>query len=399
MATSYLSIACAEPFSDYTGGTDIKSGPFGRGVVLINTDYTSASVALVSFDGQILSSAFTGSGERLMSGDLAAPTMPVVGDDVVILDRANALVSWFDVRKGETRGQFHVDGDERGRNPWDYLPISPEKAYVTRYDRWPGKTVHGDVIVVNPKTASVLSPVEKRIPIEPSLTLPSEDDWVHPARGVVVGDRAYVTVVVATVDYKYSDSYLVVIDTNSDAVIEAKPLTGLHDCTSVALSPERDRLAIGCSGDLHAVGALSQERSALAVLSLPDLAEVKRISPSVFATGPVGFSLSFASSGSVLISTFGDGEAGTDDVAALIDLSTEKAIEVHRTGPVQLGAILCPARIDGAEESRAPEACFLTDAGSQETLRFSVNQGVLGDPTSIRIDDGNGHPPRYLGQF
>lgn len=181
--TASLLGGCYPPPPGYTGGTDIPPGPFGRGLVVIDTDYASSNVALLSFDGAMLSSAFTGSGKSLMSGDIVAPTMPSAGEDVVLLDRAYSIVTWVDVRTGKFREQYHADGDELGKNPWDYLPVSPEKAYVTRYDRWPGNSRHGDMIVVNPKTASITAPVEKRIDLAKWIALPSKDYQVHPARG------------------------------------------------------------------------------------------------------------------------------------------------------------------------------------------------------------------------
>lgn len=395
-----LLVGCDEPPPNNTGGTDITPGPYGRGLVVIDTDYSSSNVALISFDGEMLSPSFISSGHGRLSSDVAVPTMPIAGDDVVLLDRASSVMTWVDVRTGEIREQYHSDRDELGRNPWDYLPISPEKAYVTRYDRWPGNSVHGDMIVVNPKTVSLGAPVDKRIAIAKSINLPGKEYWIHPARGVVVGDKAYVTTVIATPDYDYSTSYLVVIDTTTDEVLEAKELSDLRDCTGIAVSPDSTELAITCSGDLHAGEKVTQAGSALLVLAVGDLSEKKRIAASKIAAGPLGYSLSYATDRSIVVTAFGDDAVEKGDVVKLVDLDTEEVRDLHHAGPVQIGAVLCPARVDGATEGLEPEACFLTDADSFSVLRFPVGGGgVLGDPRTISVDEGRGRPPRYLGQF
>lgn len=400
MMALQLLTGCDEPLPVGTGGTDIAPGPFGRGLVVIDTDYQSSNVSLISFDGAMLSPTFISSGNGQLSLDIAVPTMPITGDDLVFLDRGFSIMTLVDVRTGKQREQYHVDRDELGRNPWDYLPISPEKAYVTRYDRWPGNSVHGDMIVVNPKTVSLGAPVEKRISIAESISLPSKDHWIHPARGVVVGNKAYVTTVIATLEYKYATSYLIVIDTQTDEVLEAKPLDDLHDCTGIAVSPDATEVAVVCSGDLHAYGEVTQAHSALVVLSLADLTEKKRIAASKIGVGPLGFSVSYATARAVALIAFGDDKTETDDVAKLVDLDTEQVRDLHRAGPVQLGAVLCPARVDGAAGGLDPEACFLTDADAFTVVRFPVGAGgSLDAPRTFPVDEGRGRPPRYLGQF
>jgi len=397
--------ACGlEPPQPDTGGTDVESGPFGRGLVLIHTDFQSTNVSLLGLDGSIISRSFTSSYEAQMSWDIAAPTMPSTGGDIVLLDRAFGVVSWFDVKTSDIREQFHADNDDLGKNPWDYLPISPEKAYVTRYDPVPVKGHHGDVIIVNPTTANVLSSVDKRIDIASALHL-SKGYVVHPARGLVIGDRAYITTVNATPDYEYTTSYVVMIDTTTDEVIGVQELSGLWDCTGIAAAPDKSELAVICSGNLQASwvassGNTGTSRSAIVLLSPEDLSEKKRILAEKVSIGALGFSLSYAAQRALVFSSFGNEKQGdTDDVAKFVDLDSEEVRDLRRTSPVQIGAVLCPERLDDAPADRDPEACFITDADDFVVIRFPVENGSLGIPRAFDVNEGRTRPPRYLGQF
>lgn len=383
-----------------TGGTDIEPGPFGRGVVTVNIgdDYDAANTSLVGMDGRVLSQSFIAAG---LSGDSAAPSAASAGQDVVLLDRRYSLITWVDVKTGKIREQFHADGDELARNPWDYLAVNDHKAIVTRYDGWPGNSAHGDLLIVDPSTASVTAPVERRLDIAASLALP-EEHVAHPARGFIVGERAFVTVVVATIDYaEYGDSVLLVLDPETDDLLEARPLSGLSDCTGVAVSPSQTTLAVVCSGDIHADAPDDPARSGVVLLDLPTLSEKQRFAASALGPGPLGFSLSFASDNLLVVTGFGDGASNNDDYATVIDLNTGVSDIIHRTGAVQLGAVLCPQRLDGQEGSDAtPPACFITDAEAGELLRFPLVGGALSSPERILVDaDVVGLPPRYLGQF
>lgn len=386
--------ACASPAPEAPRGTDVAPTAFGRGVFTVNTDYQSTNISLVGLDGSRLSGSFLSSdlSSSALSADVYPPSMTLPGDDLVLLDRSRSLVTWADVRTAEIRAQFHA-GDKDAQNPWDYLPVAADKAYIVRYQPTsPGGS--GDVIVVNPMTASVTTPVGARVAIDTSL--PS-GYGAFPARGVVAGGRAYVVVVVATSDYQYDSSYIVAIDTTTDKVVQTRTIDGVHDCTGMALSPSGAELALSCSGDLLADGSLSQANAGVVLLATEDLSERGRFDASALGAGVPGFFLSYASERKLLAVLTGNVNDTIDDAAVEIDLDSKKPREVHRAPPFQIGAALCPARIDG--KTGEPPACFITDADKGVLLRYPVDGGSLGAPTSIVVDDEIGLPPRYLGQF
>lgn len=386
--------ACNPTVPEATGGTDVAPTAFGRGVVTVNTDYQSTNVSLVGLDGRRLSESFISSASKL-SSDVFAPSMPVSGDEVVLLDRSSAIVSWVNVRTAAIRAQLHVD-DERATNPWDYVPVAPGKAYVTRYDAAGGKdATNGDVVIVDVEGAALGAPIDVAAAVGLGAGF-----GVHPARGVVHGDRAYATVVVHTPDYEYGTSYVIAIDVQTDAIVAVQPLDQLHDCIGIALSPSGEELAIACSGDLLAGAPSTQAGAGLVLLARADLSEKKRFAPTLLGQGPPGFFLAYAAEHAVLMSTLGNADDRFDDTAITVDTTSGDVREVYRAAPVQIGGVLCPARIDGKSDgATASPACFVTDAEKGVLVRFPVENGLLGDPVRLLVDETVGLPPRYLGQF
>lgn len=398
-AIAFVLAACNPTPPEGTGGTDVAPGPFGRGVVSVNIgdSFDSTNVSLIGIDGRRLSESFISS-TSLLSSDVYPPTMPVTGDDIILLDRKQSIVTWVNVRTAAIRAQLHVD-DARARNPWDYLPVADDKAFLLRYDPAPDQE-HGDIVVVNPAAGETAS-LHDRVDLAASIGLPA-GLTIRPARGVLASGRAYITTVVATPDYKYAPSQLVILDTVSGQIIASHELSGLHDCVSIALSPSADRIAVGCSGDLEANGEPTQSHAGIAVLSIEDPdapAEVARLQASDLGEGVPGFFLSFVTDTTLLVAMLGNVLADIDDAAVTADITTGSIQEIHRAPPIQLGSVLCPARVDGSSQARAPIACFVSDAAENRLLRFPVEGGALGTPRALVIDEVVGLPPRYLGQF
>ena len=98
-----------------TGGTDLPPGACGRGAVVIGSDYQSTNVSLVGVEGEVLSPSFLSSATSSagltapLSGDVAVPSMPAAGEEIVLLDRYPAAVlTWVDVVTGSVRAQLNV---------------------------------------------------------------------------------------------------------------------------------------------------------------------------------------------------------------------------------------------------------------------------------------------------
>ncbi|MBK8254197.1 MAG: hypothetical protein IPK82_16210 [Polyangiaceae bacterium] len=389
------SLGCGPTEIQNTGGTNVEPGLFGRGVITVNQNdnYDATNTSLVGVNGAVLSESLLSKG---LSGDVTAPTMPSFGTDIVLLDRYPSLIHWVNVKTGELRSQFHADSDGLAQNPWDYIPISNTKAYVVRYDGVSGTSTHGDVIVVNPQTANVTSGVEKRVDVA-TASAPSNGFSIHPARGVVVNDTAYVVSVVASPSYEYAPSKLIVINTTTDEVEKVIELSATN-CNALALSPNRDKLGIACAGDLLADEGVNQGNSALIEIALNQVAETWRLPAKSAGNGVFGFSITYASQDQLLALFLGNVQASVSDQALSVNVATNEVAIVASAPPVQLGGVLCPLSMN-ATSPTPPETCFVSNASNAELLRFTVETGAPSNEEAITVDTVFGLPPRGLGQF
>jgi len=110
------------------GGVDLEGSPGAlRGFAVVNGDFTSSSISLVSPQGEMQSAAFLSSASSApglsaaLGGDLALPSSVAGGDELVIIDRFPAAVlSWVNL---ETAGSTCGPG-KPGRSTLQLLPAS-----------------------------------------------------------------------------------------------------------------------------------------------------------------------------------------------------------------------------------------------------------------------------------
>lgn len=390
-----------------TGGTDVPSGPCGRGLIVAESDYQSANFSLVGYDGAELSSSFLSSASgapgvmAAFSGDAVLPTMPASGDRLVIVDRSFASLTWAEVATSAVRARLSVSQGFPS-NPQDYAQVGAHKAYVSRLDPnlAPGAEPFdggSDVIVIDPATPAIIG----RIDLAPAMA--GEDPKFHPRpnRIVVDGDRAVVLLSAYDLSFTASaPSRLVVLDTTTDAIVSTKVLDGLHGCAGLGLSPEGGRIAVACSGTFENDMTADISQAGLAVLarSGDTLEEQARFAAATFGQGPLGFSVDFADASTVLFTTFGEdpasGAPARDDTAIALDLSSgEHTVVLRSQGmPFTLGEVRCAAKCG---------ACFVADAGTGGGVlqRLSVQGGVVTPDRGIRVGAEIGLPPRYVGRF
>src|SRR5262249_7264467 len=159
------------------------------------------------------------------------------------------------------------------------------------------------------------------------------------------------------------------------------------------LSPSQDQIAVACSGDLMANSALNPARAGVVLLSRAELAERGRFDAAALGAGIPGFALSYASESVLVATMLGNLDAGIDDTVVEINLETAKVRQVHSAAPFQIGAVLCPVRLDGeTQQGLNPPACFVTDADKGVLLRFPSGGSGLGEPETIVVDESIGLP-------
>jgi len=377
-------------------------------VAVVQSDYQSSNVSLIGFDGRVLSeslisssTASSGFGVRL-SGDVVLPTNPQNGTEIVLIDRYPAGVLRFvELATARVISELSVATGFRA-NPQDYLPVSPGRAYVARYEAnpnagredWDGG---GDVLIVDPSAPAVTG----RIDLSAALADESSKFSPHPARLLDVSGRIFAVLAAYADDYSSAaESRLIEIDPETDTLRSTLVLEGLRGCTTLTVSPDERTLAVACTGDDLRSTQPKLDGSGLALISIETAPRLRqRFEASQLASSPVGFGVSYAAPDQLLFSTLGHfDESGAPAVQdALLLLHTDSGVVeewLHAAGePFTLGGARCAATCG---------VCFAADAkrAGGSVLRFAVDAlGRFGPPSVIRAETRVGLPPRYLGVF
>lgn len=396
---STLSCSSYTPPRD-TGGVTL--GPGACGALLVSStpsDWSSTSIAALGFDGAVKSATMLSSHSATtglsapFSGDTVVPTSATRAPEIVLIDRYPAAVlTWVDAASGRVQGQLSVQTGFSS-NPYDYLQVAPEKAYVTRYDDnpKPGREPFdggGDLLIVDP----VKHAIEGRLDLHPALEDEGGSIQPRPSRMIEVDGRVYVLCAALSADFKTNgDSKIVTIDPSTDAVLDVTTLAGSHSCLGLAVSPDGSKLAVSCSGDFAGGNDPSLDTSALVVLDRTNgLAPIARVPATNFGGGSLGFSVTFATNEVVLFTTFGSATASPPRKDALVRSSldgTDHATLLEDDPTAGFGEVRCEARCG---------ACFAADGERAAVQRMAIEGSTISAPVPVTIRN-DGLLPRYLG--
>jgi hypothetical protein len=383
----------------------------GRGIVVVEqpVDYSSTNVSLVDDDGQVLSTSIASSATSSvgltapLSGDVVPPTQRVDGSEIVLLDRAAGAsrVVWVDVHDNTAaRRELSVAPGNFYANPWDYVAISAEKAYVLRYgtNATPGREpfdAGNDVAVVNPKTPAITGTIDLV-----SALGGATSDLPRPARVVRVGHRAFVLLEVLSATFAVdAPSRLVTIDTDRDQVTDILVLTGFQDCAGLAVSPSSTELAISCTGNQNQYGPSDLSGSGVVLVDVTDVPKIeKSFSAEILGAGPAGPYIDYATDSELLVQTWGYlPDKPTPDAAdtiAQLDLSTGHATTLLRSNDTgfMIWGVVCDAPCG---------VCFASDAGVRGGVlhRYAVEGSRLTETGLVKTETDPGYPPKTLGRF
>lgn len=401
LSVGLLALACDVPEPPTGTGGIGEHGPCETTFVVVESDYLSTNVAVLSATGDVLSGSLASSATANLSGDVVTPSSPT-GGAIVLLDRSQtegAHVLWVDPHTAGTRADLPVTTGFPS-NPRDYLDVSARKAYVTRFEenRAPGKEpfdAGSDVLVVDPVGPRITGSIDMRPAV---ADLPGV--LPRPDRMARIGGRAFVLLDVLASDFaSTAPSRLVTIDTETDHPTDVLLLDGLRGCAGLAPSPEEAELAVFCLGGKVASGGPSDlGGSGVGIVDVTGAAElVRRFPASDLGEDPVGFFGDWAAPSVLLLQTFGHDAAGSapaaDDRIVRLDVATGAAEDVLRSAgaPFVLGGVACEP---------ACGACFVTDADRDVVHRFAVDpRGTAGERREITVERRIGLPPRYLGKL
>jgi hypothetical protein len=227
-------------------------------------------------------------------------------------------------------------------NPYDVLELG-ERAYVARYNQNPDPRQEpddegSDLLVLDLESGSI----NGRIDLAPAMDGAEAGTLPRPARMLVAQERMFVLLSAYSPGAQASEeSRVAVIDPSTDTVVGRAIIDGSRNCSALALSPDGQRLAVGCSGSTVETGpgqigfVVAESGISIVRIDRGELSVERRIAATDLGNDAIGFSLAFASDSTLIASTFG--ELGPEleqlrpDRLLAIDADTGDFIELLRT--------------------------------------------------------------------
>jgi len=269
MPTYDASVSETGPSTSAIDGSVELSG----GIVVLSSDYATASVSILDRDGNLVKdNCFnSNSGPKgislTLSGDLALPTQTTFGDPVVIIDRTNSVLTWLDGPTCTPLQQLAV-GTGFPSNPHDYVALSPTKAYVVRYSENAAATPTpddfddgNDLLIIDPSQPKIVGRVDLK-PFAPAGVLPDAD------RAMLIDGKVYVSFNAISDNFKvYGLGRVVIVDPVADQVIGTVDLPGVKNCGALTYLPAEKKLLVACTG-YYGAGAQQFQSSAIVAIDL-----------------------------------------------------------------------------------------------------------------------------------
>jgi hypothetical protein len=272
------------------------------GLVVVHTDYKSTLVSLVdpataklTRDNCINSGSKPAQLTSTLSGDVVVPTQPQPGNEIVLIDRENATLTWVAPGTCEVARQLNV-GEGKPSNPQDLITVSAHKAYVPRY-----ATVSSDLLIIDPTAATITGHLD----LKPSAPKAGDKAVLpNPTRGVLLGGKVYVVLTALSDDNKVgAPGRVVVIDPATDTVTGTIDLPTLKNCASIAAL--ENALVVACGG---VYGDANQTKdSGVAWIDLATTPPAIKVAPATaFGRALSGFDVAALSSSLAFAITGGD---------------------------------------------------------------------------------------------
>jgi hypothetical protein len=397
-----------------TGGVpelaEAEPGPCGRGFSVLESDYQSVNVALLSLEGAVLteslaaSRVLSGGAGVTLSGDVVLPSDPATGALLPLLDRAasSPRVLWLELATGAIAQRADV-ATGFPSNPHDYFGVTPTKGYVARFghNRDPGREPldrGSDLLIVDPSSGALLDSVD----LSAALGRDSAEQLPRPDKVVVTGGFAYV--LLATLPLggftATAPSRLAMLDAATDSLRDVLVLEGLRGCSGMALSPKADEVAVFCSALSDSRGNSQAQFSGVALVELTPEPRLKRVfGADAWGEAPVGSSGAFASEDTLLLTTFGRfsprGVAEAQDGLWSLHLGSGRAERwLESEGvPFTLGGIAC---------APACGQCLVADAQRRGGVvhHYQLDpSGAVSAHAVVKVESRLGLPPRDVGRF
>jgi hypothetical protein len=373
-------------------------------VTVVLSDYRSTQIALSTPEGRTQSESLISSASVptdglsfALSGDVVLPKTRPRSGRVVLLDRFGTnVVTWVDPTSARVLAQLPV-GTGFQSNPQDYIEIDDRRAYISRFGHnlLSGQEAldeGSDVLIVDTLGPAILG----------RIALPSSPAFPPRPGGFLALDTETILLILGrlSLDLQSADTaMLVALDVRTSDVAWQFELAGLKNCGTPRLSPDRERVAIACSGPITRDGA-SQEVGASGVIVLDVRSrpptELARFPAAAIAEGPLQSDLAFSGNDRVLVKSQTAVGATAGNALLELRLTTgerqtrfEVAPEASDLG-LALGSMLC-----------APDCashCLVANSADAAIVRLRRHDdGAVEYTDELRVERRVGLPPVQLG--
>ncbi|MCB9557617.1 MAG: hypothetical protein H6707_16025 [Deltaproteobacteria bacterium] len=316
-------------------GTQPLQLPVAIGLVAINSDYQTSSLALidaktnaVTKDDCVNSGTTSPQLTAALSGDLALPSQPLPGNKLVIIDRKNATLTWVNPQSCAVDRQINV-GTGFAANPQDLVVVNG-KIYVARLEKNTKPTADpkdyddgSDLLIVDDKTGSI----DGRIDLSSYATTAAKPVWPRPSRLLVANGKIYVSLNNLGPNYaadEFGHGRVLEIDPGTNTVSKTFDLPSLSNCVGLSVSAQPGGLVLVCNGNFMAAKQLDD--SGVAWIPLQAGAPPQKVVLAKAAGGPLGFSLiSTLGPDKTVVSTAGDFSGTPPDRLFVVDFARDKA--------------------------------------------------------------------------
>lgn len=379
------------------------TAPAPQGLAVVNSDYVSTSISLLTSAGALarpvcVHSTTTGSGSSTLSNDVVLPSQPQLGGNLVLIDRGNVALTTVDPASCTITNQISVKGGLQMANPHDVVMLSATKAYVTRYNNDPTATdplkAGDDILIVQPANGTVLGHIDVsayRAPIDGGSPANARPDRALIAAGLVA-----VSLNELDNNQNYAEGRVILIDPASDRVVQSIALTGRRNCEAMDYVSDTRTLLVACGGTFGAPSQTTESGVAVVDLSQNPAVVMPSISGQVFGSMPTNaFWIAAAPSASAphraFAGTFGTFTPAAPDTVFLFDFELGTHTSFLSSGAFALGmGAVAGDRLLIPDGATAMPRIHLYDISGP---------GTPAEISSFPADTTTGLPPREVGWF
>jgi hypothetical protein len=378
--------------------------PAAVGLAVVNTDYASTSLSLLSLTGALSKpdcahTTTTGTGSTTISNDAVLPSQPQRGGKIVLIDRGNTALTFIDPATCAFTNQISAKGGFNMSNPHDVVILRDDKAYVTRYEKnaaAASPTAAGDdVLILDPRSGAVAGHIDLGAYIVPVAGATIQ---ARPDRALIAAGKVVVSLNELSGDFStYAEGRIVVIDPATDQVAQSVAMTGLKNCEGMTYLAAAKLLLVVCGGSFGVQDQVLESGIALVDMSGSTAVLTHTISAVAFNDRPLSFqAISGTTAGATsraFVTTLGAFASGSapaiPDQVFVVDLGTGVTTAFGSSTAYDLGAGLLS------------NGQFLLPDGSASAPRIHVYD-IAGTPTEAAsfVDDTvNGLPPRQVEAY